>query len=149
MKIVINTDGGARGNPGPAAIGAVILLPGKVYHYKEKIGEGTNNFAEYQAVIFALKKLKHLIGKEKSKKAQVTIKADSSLLVNQMKGKFKIKDPNIKNLFIEVWNLKQDFGTVDFELIKREENKEADKLVNEALDEKNPPVKKDQRILFK
>jgi ribonuclease HI len=134
-KITIYCDGGARNNPGPAAIGIVFeeKVKGKG-DYSEFIGQATNNEAEYQAVIFALKKIKHLIGKEKSKKTEIEIKSDSELLVNQINGKFKIKEKNLQPLFLEIWNLKQDFAEVKFVQIPREENKRADFLVNRELD---------------
>lgn len=129
-KIVIYTDGGSRGNPGPSAIGAVVGDRG----YSEFIGLGTNNEAEYKAVIFALKKTKALLGKEKIKEIEVELKSDSELLVRQLNGEYKITEPRIQSLFIEVWNLKIDFGKVKFTLIPREKNNQADRLVNEALD---------------
>ncbi|MEK7659457.1 MAG: ribonuclease HI family protein [Patescibacteria group bacterium] len=148
-KFIIHTDGGARGNPGPAAIGVVIeSFPSQIFDksktwegkgetkkYGEYIGEATNNEAEYQAVIFALKKLKQLIGKEKSKsEAEVEIYLDSELLVCQFNGEYKIKEKKLQQLFLEVWNLKQDFKNVSFKNIPRENNRGADKLVNQALD---------------
>ena len=132
-KIVIYTDGGARGNPGPAAIGAVVNGKG----YAEAIGETTNNVAEYKAVIFALKKAKALVGKEKARETEVEIKSDSELMISQQNGTYQIKNEDLGKLFIEIWNLKQDFKKVDFTLIPREKNKEADKLVNQALDKKS------------
>ena len=132
-KITIYTDGGSKGNPGPSSIGVVIHYDGKVKEYGEQIGETTNNVAEYTAVIFALKKLKHLIGKDKAGKSEVLIKSDSELLVSQLNGEYKVKNEKIKELFIDVWNLKQDFGDVQFVLVPREKNKAADRLVNEAM----------------
>ena len=129
-KIIIYTDGGSRGNPGPSAIGAVIGSKG----YSEYIGQGTNNEAEYKAVIFALKKAKALLGKEKIKQAEIELRSDSELLIKQLNGEYKIMEPRIQQLFIGVWNLKIDFGKIQFTLIPREKNKEADRLVNEALD---------------
>ena len=129
-KLIIYTDGGSRGNPGAAAIGAVI----ESKHYSAPIGETTNNIAEYKAVIFALKKAKHLLGNEKCAETEIEIRSDSELLVNQIKGDYKIKDKELQPLFIEIWNLKQDFKNVEFILIPREENKIADSLVNRALD---------------
>ncbi len=134
-KIIIYTDGGSRGNPGPSAIGAVINDKG----YSQYIGDGTNNEAEYKAVIFALKKTKALLGKERIKKMEVELKSDSELLIKQLNGEYKIMEPRIQSLFIEVWNLKIDFGKVKFALIPREKNKEADRLANEALDAQTKP----------
>ncbi len=135
-RFIIHTDGGSRGNPGPAAIGVVIEKSGgKLKHeYGEFIGIGTNNEAEYKAVIFALKKLKQLIGKEEAKKTKAEIHADSELLCRQLNGRYKIMDEKIQKLFLEVWNLKLDFGEVVFKHVPREENKGADRMVNVALD---------------
>lgn len=130
QKIIVYTDGGSRGNPGPSAVG-VVLGERK---YSEYIGEGTNNEAEYKAVIFALKKVKALLGKKTTEAAEIEIRSDSELLVKQLNGEYKISEPRIQQLFIEIWNLKVDFGNVVFIQIPREQNKEADKLVNEALD---------------
>ena len=135
-KIIIYTDGGSRGNPGPAAIGIVFCNEkGKVFkEYSEYIGETTNNEAEYKAVIFALKKFKQIFSKKLAKNTEVEIRSDSELLIKQLKGEYKILEPNIQQLFILVWNLKIDFKKVKFKLIPRFKNKEADRLVNEALD---------------
>ncbi len=130
QKLIINTDGGARGNPGPAAIGAVV----DGHEYGEYIGKTTNNVAEYKAVIFALKKAKALLGGKKAEAAEVEIRADSELLVKQLTGQYKIKEESLKPLFIDVWNLKQDFKSITFKHVPREENKKADALVNRALD---------------
>ncbi len=130
MKFIINTDGGSRGNPGPAAIGAVV--GGK--EYGEYIGKTTNNVAEYRAVIFALKKAKALLGSKKAGETDVEVRADSELLVRQMNGEYKMKNEELQPLFIEVWNLKQDFKSVTFNHVPREENGDADRLVNQALD---------------
>ena len=129
MKLVIYIDGGARGNPGPAAIGVVAGQKS----YQERIGSTTNNVAEYKAAIFALKKAKQLLGKEKSK-SEVEIRTDSELLYKQLNGQYKIKNKELQSLFIEVWNLQQDFKKVKFIHIAREENRLADRLVNQALD---------------
>lgn len=131
-KIIVCCDGGSRGNPGPAAIG--VYIPQLEKEYSKFLGKTTNNEAEYQSAIFALKKIKHLIGGEKSEKAEIEIKMDSELAVNQLNGKYKIKEQNLIPFFIEIWNLKQDFGKVNFIHISREENKEADRLVNKELD---------------
>lgn len=136
-KINIYTDGGARGNPGPAAIGVLIKIKNTEKKYSEAIGETTNNIAEYKAVIFALKKAKQLIGSQKAGEAEILIHTDSELLYKQMCGLYRIKDADLQPLFIEVWNLKQDFKKVEFTHIRRELNKEADKLVNHALDTLN------------
>jgi len=129
-KLIIYTDGGARGNPGLAAIGVVVGDK----PYGEAIGNTTNNVAEYKAVIFGLKKAKSLLGGKKAEEAEIEVRADSELIVSQLNGKYKIKEESLKPLFIDVWNLKQDFKSVSFTHIPREKNREADKLVNQALD---------------
>lgn len=129
-KIVVHTDGGSRGNPGPAAIGVVV--GGK--EYGEYIGHATNNQAEYQAVIFALKKLKQILGKKKSRETEVDMKIDSELVVKQLSGRYKILEKDLQPLFLDIWNLRLDFKNVNFEHVRREENKIADGLVNKILD---------------
>ena len=133
---MVHTDGGSRGNPGPAAIGAVIELASAGWRkeYGEYIGETTNNEAEYRAVIFALKKLKALIGSDKCKESSVQFLLDSELIVKQLNKEYKLKDKNIQNFFIEIWNLTFDFGEVYFVHVPREENTEADRIVNQVLD---------------
>ncbi|MBI2506929.1 MAG: ribonuclease HI family protein [Candidatus Colwellbacteria bacterium] len=133
MKLIIHIDGGARGNPGPAAIGVVIGPPAGGKAYQERIGNTTNNVAEYKAAIFALKKAKQLLGKARSK-SEIEIRTDSELLYKQLNGQYKIKDRELQPLFIELWNLQQDFKKVKFVYVKREQNREADRLVNQALD---------------
>jgi len=138
-KIIIYTDGGARGNPGPGAIGVVICDEKNrpIKKYGEYLGPRiTNNEAEYQAVIFALKKLKALFGKKKIKELVIDVRSDSKLLVQQITGQYKILEPNIQQLFLELWNLKVDFPHLSFTAVPREKNKEADRLVNETLDSK-------------
>lgn len=133
-KVIIYCDGGARNNPGPAAIGAVMEWQGGSKNgYSEYLGKATNNEAEYRAVVFALKKAKQLFGKEKANNLEIEIKSDSELLVNQLNGRYKIKDQDLQPLFFEIWNLKSDFAEVKFVQIPREENKEADSLVNREL----------------
>ncbi|MDD5710792.1 MAG: ribonuclease HI family protein [Candidatus Colwellbacteria bacterium] len=129
-KLIIYTDGGSRGNPGPAAIGAVVGNK----EYSQAIGNTTNNIAEYSAVIFALKKAKQLLTKNKARKTHIELYTDSELLVNQLNAKYKIKDTDLVPLFIEAWNLKQDFASVKFIHVLREKNKLTDRLVNRALD---------------
>lgn len=138
-KIIIYTDGGSRNNPGPAAIGVVFCNErGEVFkEYSEYLGDNlTNNEAEYQAVIFALTKFKSLFGKKLADNSDIEIKSDSEFLVNQLNGKYKILDSEIQSLFLKVWNLKLDFKKVKFSLIPRQKNERADRLVNEALDNK-------------
>jgi len=134
-KLVIYIDGGSRGNPGPSALG-VLFLGEKgefIKEYSLCLGKKTNNEAEYLSLIFTLKKIKAVFGKEKIQELPIEIKSDSELLIKQMNGQYKIKEPSIQQLFLEAWNLKIDFKNLKFYLIPREENKRADKLVNEAL----------------
>ena len=147
-KFIIHTDGGSRGNPGPAALGIVIeglfnrqgllkqALPvnGSRREYGEYIGITTNNEAEYKAVIFALKKLKQLIGNNRAEKAQVIFYMDSELLVKQLNYEYKVKEKNIQKLFLEVHNLRLDFQKVEFKHVLRSKNADADQLVNQVLD---------------
>ena len=135
-KLITYTDGGSRGNPGPAAIGAVIKDENEktLKTYGEKIGHGTNNEAEYKAIIFALEKAKLLVGKVKAKQTEVHMKMDSELAFRQLTGIYKLKDEKIQKFFIEIHNLKTDFKKVTFEHVRREFNKEADAALNKALD---------------
>ena len=128
------TDGGSRNNPGPAAIGVWIETLNK--KYAEYIGEKTNNEAEYEALIFGLKKIKGLIGKEKAKQATIECYLDSELVVKQVSHEYKLSEEHIQKLFIQIWNLMLDFKKVSFHHVLREKNKIADALVNQALDEK-------------
>lgn len=134
-KITIYCDGGSRGNPGPSAIG--IYIPQLKKEYSKFLGKATNNEAEYSAVIFALKKIKQLNGKEKIKRMEIEVKADSELLIKQLNGEYKIKEKNLILLFIEIWNLKIDFNKIKFTHIPREENKQADLLANKELNSQN------------
>jgi len=129
-KIVAYTDGGSRGNPGPAAIGIVIGSK----EYSEYLGEKTNNQAEYLAAVFALKKVKQLIGKKKAKEAEVEIRMDSELVTRQLGGRYKIMEKELQPLFVGVWNLRLDFKKVNFVYVPREENRRADVIVNKVLD---------------
>lgn len=135
MKYYIHTDGGSRGNPGIAASGYVVKDEGGNLVYQEGvyIGHATNNEAEYSAVIFGLRKLANILA-EDSKKSDVEIKADSELLVRQMNGIYKVKNDRIAKLFMDVHNAMIEFKSVVFTHVRREQNKEADKLVNIALD---------------
>ncbi len=139
-NIIIYTDGGSRGNPGAAAAGVVFCNEKgeKVKEHGTYLGDSlTNNEAEYMAVIFAFKKFKDNFGKRLAKEAEVEIRSDSELLVNQMKGKYKIENERLQPLFLKVWNSRLDFKKVTFKAISRSYNKEADRVVNEVLDGEN------------
>ncbi len=135
-KFIVETDGGSRGNPGPAAIGVVLKdAEGHlVKSYGEAIGIATNNQAEYQALVFALQKLKALLGGEKSKRTEINVFMDSELVVRQLSGKYKMEEETLFAPFIKIWNLRLGFKEVKFHHVPREKNREADRLVNEALD---------------
>ena len=134
-KFKVFTDGGSRGNPGPAAIGVVIQGDeiGKK-SYCEFLGKATNNEAEYRAVIFGLKKLKQLLGGDKAGQAMIDFYVDSELIERQLNGQYKIKEKNLQKFFMEIWNLRLDFRKVVFNHVLRGKNSEADRLVNQALD---------------
>ena len=133
MNIVIHTDGGSIGNPGPSAIGIVIEWEGKKKTYAKDIGTGTNNEAEYKALVFALRKVKALVGSKKAKIANIRCYADSQLMVNQLSHKYHLKNKKIINLFVDIWNLMLEFGRVEFVHVPREENQEADGLVRSVI----------------
>jgi ribonuclease HI len=132
-KIIVYTDGGSRGNPGPAAVGVWVETLNK--KIGQCIGNRTNNDAEYEALILALQKIKTFVGKEKAKKTEIACMLDSELVVKQLNHEYKLKEPRIQQYFIEVWNLMLEYGKVTFTHVPREKNKVADALVNQALDE--------------
>jgi ribonuclease HI len=129
-KLIIYTDGGARGNPGPGGIGVVIYDENKkkIAEISEFLGHSTNNQAEYKAVIAAMKKAKEL-------KAEILeFFLDSELVVKQLKREYKVKNPDLAPLFLQIYNLEMNFKKVSFHHIPRERNKEADALANTAMD---------------
>lgn len=130
MKLIINTDGGSRGNPGPAAIGVVIKDGvGKVlFKIGKCIGNTTNNQAEYQAVVLAIEKAKELGGTE------LEFRLDSELVVKQLNGEYKVKDAGLAQQFLKIFNTRSKFKSVSFKHVRREMNAEADAMVNDALD---------------
>ncbi|MFA5420878.1 MAG: ribonuclease HI family protein [Patescibacteria group bacterium] len=129
-KAIIFSDGGARGNPGPAGIGAVIYDKDKniLAEVSKFIGVSTNNQAEYKALIEALKKAIEL------KISEVEAYLDSELVVKQLNREYKVKNKDIAPLFLEVYNLSQQFKSIKFFHVRREQNKEADRLANLAMD---------------
>lgn len=139
-NIIIYTDGGARGNPGPAAAG-VVFCNGKkkvIEKYSKYLGDNlTNNMAEYGAAIFALEKFKSKFGKKLAKETEVEIRTDSELMYKQFKGEYKIKDEKMQRAFMKLRNHTVDFKKVKMKHISRTYNKGADKLVNEELDSRN------------
>ncbi len=138
MKITIFSDGGARGNPGPAAVGGKLEIRNSKSEIREHkiskyIGEATNNQAEYQAVIEALKWVEENI---KESDLEIECFLDSELIVEQLNQRYKIKNEGLKPLFWQIRDLMMALGgKISFKYIPREKNKEADKLVNKAIDE--------------
>ena len=134
MKARLFTDGGARGNPGPAAYGFVIEAEdGTVLAaHGERIGVATNNVAEYRALIAGLDRAAELgLG-------EVEVVSDSELLVKQMLGEYRVKNEALRDLSIQAGRLARAIGKVTYTAVRREHNELADKLVNEALDAGEP-----------
>ena len=128
--VVVWTDGGARGNPGPAGYGAMVTTPaGKVLaEVAEGIGWATNNVAEYRGVIAGLRRARELGAR------RVRVRADSLLVVNQQKGLWKVKNAALRPLSEEAARLARDFERVTWEHVPRERNRHADALANRAMD---------------
>lgn len=139
-QLTIHTDGGSRGNPGPAAVGIVILGEKDqerfLFEHSETIGDQTNNVAEYMGVIIALR----LCLQKEFSADTFNFILDSELIVRQITGQYRIKEPHLQQLASEVRHLiddlknKQLLGSVNFRHVLRAENKGADRLVNQALD---------------
>jgi ribonuclease HI len=130
LKLVLHVDGGARGNPGPAAIGVVASEPGGrvVDEVAERIGVATNNVAEYRAVLRALERARELHATE------VEIVGDSELVARQLAGAYKVKHPALRPLYEQALAALGDFDSWSIRSVPRAENAEADALVNSALD---------------
>lgn len=129
-KLIIYTDGGARGNPGPAGIGAVLYDEHKkvVAEISKFLGVATNNQAEYQALIAAFKKAAALGA------AELDCYLDSELVVKQLRHEYKVKNKDLAPLFLTIYNLSLSFKKITYTHIPREQNQEADRLANEAMD---------------
>jgi ribonuclease HI len=132
-ELLIYCDGGARGNPGPAAIGAVVLDPStdpptRLATVSENIGVATNNVAEYRALIAALEAADAFPARG------VRIRADSQLVVRQLQGRYRVKQPHLRPYFERARELLAAYENVELAHVRREENTEADALVNAALD---------------
>ncbi|OGW75434.1 MAG: hypothetical protein A2Z72_06460 [Omnitrophica bacterium RBG_13_46_9] len=128
-KLSLYVDGGSRGNPGPSGIGVVIFNEKgqKIKEFDKYIGIATNNIAEYTAVIYGLQEALM----EKADAIELNI--DSDLVVQQLKGGYRVKNPNIRPLFEQALHLISGFKKVDIKHIPREDNHEADRLVNKAI----------------
>jgi ribonuclease HI len=131
MKLIIHTDGGSRGNPGKAAVGVVIEGGHETIKLGKTIGIKTNNEAEYMAVIAALEE----VVAQKIEAREISFVLDSLLVVNQLKGSYKVKQAHLQELLLQVRRLEQKIGAkMAYNHVLREENREADRLLNEALD---------------
>ncbi|MDO8885493.1 ribonuclease HI family protein [Candidatus Oleimmundimicrobium sp.] len=130
-RLILRVDGAARGNPGHAGIGGVILNESgsQLFSFSEYIGEATNNVAEYSALIFGLGEAANF------KSNSVVIYSDSELLVQQLNGFYKVKNAGLKPLFEEAKKLLSSYTGVTIKHVPREENKEADELANQAIDD--------------
>ena len=131
-KLIIYTDGGARGNPGPAGLGIVFYNEKKerIKEISKFIGKATNNEAEYNSLILALKEAK------KFETKIIEFYLDSELVVNQLNGKYRVKKENLKFLYKQAMNLINRYDQIHFYHISRDKNELADKLVNRAIDQK-------------
>jgi ribonuclease HI len=129
-KLTVNVDGGARGNPGPAAIGVLVRGPGGevLEERSERIGRATNNVAEYRALLLGIElAAAHGAG-------ELELIGDSELIVRQIEGRYKVKDPAMKELHGRAKRALTSFGRWSIRHVRREENADADRLVNQALD---------------
>lgn len=129
-ELLINCDGGARGNPGPAALGVSIQTPDgvEIEGIGEALGHRTNNYAEYSAVLRGLERARELGAR------RVHVRSDSQLLIEQLKGNYKVKSKNLIPLYLAVRTAARAFERVTYEHVRREQNVRADELVNQALD---------------
>jgi ribonuclease HI len=129
-RLVVNVDGGARGNPGPAAVAAVVQdAEGRVLEERgERIGSATNNVAEYRAVLLGIERAAALDAGE------LELVSDSELIVRQVRGEYKVKDATLRDLRTQVTAALKPFESWSIRHVRREENTNADRLVNEVLD---------------
>jgi probable phosphoglycerate mutase len=131
LRLIVECDGASRGNPGPAAVGVRITdTNGEVLaEIAEGIGVATNNVAEYTAAIRGLERARELGAQE------VLVRSDSRLLVEQLSGRFKVKNPTLQRLHAEASSLAAGFARIRYEHVPREQNTEADRLANRGVDE--------------
>jgi ribonuclease HI len=132
-QVVVFCDGGARGNPGPAAIGAVVLDPStepptELARVSERIGVTTNNVAEYRALVAGLEAAREFPARK------ISVRADSQLVIRQLEGRYRVKQAHLRPLYEEARALLARYGEVDLAHVPREDNVVADALVNAALD---------------
>jgi ribonuclease HI len=130
VPTLLYTDGGARGNPGPAAYAYVLQDDGGtvIASHGEAIGVATNNVAEYAALVAGLRRAVEL------NVAELEVRSDSELMVKQMRGEYRVKNRALQDLFLEASRLARQLGGVTYTHVKREHNELADRLVNDALD---------------
>jgi ribonuclease HI len=130
LRLILHVDGGARGNPGPAAIGVVVSQPGGevIDELAERIGVATNNVAEYTAVLRAIERAREL------RASEVEIIGDSELVARQLAGGYRVKHPALKPLYEQALAALNGFDAWSIRTVPRAENAEADALVNSALD---------------
>jgi len=131
LRLIVECDGASRGNPGPAAVGVRITDTNgeALAEIAEGIGVATNNVAEYTAAIRGLERAGELGAQE------VLVRSDSRLLVEQLSGRFKVKDPTLQRLHAEASSLAAGFARIRYEHVPREQNTEADRLANRGVDE--------------
>lgn len=131
MGIALYTDGGARGNPGPAGAGAVVLRDGvEVAHVSEFLGTQTNNWAEYEALRLGLDAATPFASGQ-----DVVVYMDSELIVKQMRGEYRVKDAELKKQYLAVQQrIAKSYPNITFTHVRREHNTRADELANEAMD---------------
>ncbi|MCK8828058.1 ribonuclease HI family protein [Natroniella acetigena] len=143
-KLIVYTDGGSRGNPGIAGVGAVAYdqTEAKVKEIANYIGKATNNVAEYKAVIQILEELQAEYSDN-----SLEVRSDSQLLVKQLTGEYRVKNKRLKKLYNQIKSLVKEFATVDFVHIPREENKEADLLANLAMDRRGKERWEPEKII--
>lgn len=137
MKYTLYADGGSRGNPGKAGAGAVVFdsLGKRVVEVADYLGIATNNVAEYEAVLRGLQKFRDEFSSEHLASSELLIRMDSKLVIEQLKGNYKVKHQNLVPRYLEVKNIiARSFPNVTFEHVPREKNKDADALANIAMD---------------
>ena len=132
LSLTLHSDGGSRGNPGPAGAGAVLYDDQgvEVAALSRYLGRTTNNEAEYQALLLGLNEAKRLGA------ARLTVKMDSELIVRQLEGKYRVKAPGLKPMYAEAKRLLQGFASATILHVRREFNKRADELANQAMDQR-------------
>ena len=132
--IIIHTDGGARGNPGPSGAGAFIEIPGREpEELSQFLGHQTNNWAEYEALFLALTRAKEIAG-DKVSETEVAAYLDSELVVKQLSGIYRVREATLMPQWSKVREVAQAFKMVRYMHVRREQNKDADRLANDAMD---------------